>query len=380
MMQSQSRAKQVALPQYDNILSQTAMPKICAFGDVHLGTYSYPTREFILNAMREIADKIAALEPDLIFFAGDAFRHRHPPVHDIAAFGHFLAELAQIAEVFVIPGNHDKTARSSTVEVYGEIDNVHVAETPQVYQHPLCDITLMPWLPAKALTTFGEDLNVERQDNIAVIKALLDYLKDAQRPYHYQVLLSHCTVLGSKMGDEVSTVLGDDILWTNDMFSGFDLAILGHLHKPQSFMEISPCRHGMHYTGSLCPTSFNEDGQIKGLLYADGVVVMRKTIESTPVFVRARADELDLLEGFNRDVFLRIQKRPGEPDPENIPDCFWYEITVDREVKEQRLRIEGDAADITTKQAITRWLELNDYGDDTWAVLQFIEELERERP
>lgn len=335
-------------------------PKFLAFGDVHLGTHRVPIRWATLEAMAEIELIADRVQPDVILFAGDAFQHAVPSARDVAAFGHFLANLANIAEVIMVPGNHDIAGHdSSAIDVFHELEGVTVAKHPKVIQRKKFQLCCIPWLPSKALST----LDLEAQSTKGVIQALVQIIKAKLDPNKYAILLGHLTTLNAKFHEKAYTILSDDVLWTQDMFEGFDVSILGHIHRKQ---EPHP---GVYYTGSVVPMDFGEAGQEKCVIVGGEKVAYKKL--SGPDLLQIKAEEIHA-DFAPYNSYVQVVKQHGEPDPEPFP-CIWYEVVTDPPKRDFRQRLGEEAIGMAPEEALTRWLELE--RQDPEAVLKLAREL-----
>jgi len=318
-------------------------PKILAFADIHLGNYRYPLREYIVRAMNEIALLANKHQPDLILFAGDAFRTRVPSASDVSTFGLFLATLAQTAPVYMIPGNHDLAGRdATTLDVYDNYPNVRLIRHPMVVNAPGVQILAMPWLPQRAMVEIG----VGFTDNSIALGILLEALKDTLRPNIPKILLAHCTTLGASYSDGAPATLGSDVLWPKEWFDGFALAILGHIHKPQEVADST------FYVGSICPTSFNEANQHKSILLWESGRASREMLTRAPIFMQYTPDTMPIEPPTNS--FIQIKVEAGEPEPE-LPDCAWGEIVRLPPKHNVRQRL-GDVSAMSNEDAIAAFL------------------------
>jgi exonuclease SbcD len=340
----------------------TVTPRFLAFADVHLGTYRMPIRDSIVQTMAHIELLAIRSKPDVIFFAGDAFRHGVPSARDVATFGRFLSGLAEVAEVIAIPGNHDIAGHdSTTLDVYDELRNVSVIRHPQIIQRDDFQVCCIPWLPSKALST----LDIEAQSNKGAIKALVALFKTKLQPAKPSFLLGHLTTLNAKMNESAYTIMTDDVLWTQDMFDGFDVSILGHIHKPQ---EPHP---GVYYTGSVHPFNFGDADREDRSVLLGGADITRKKLD-TPIFIQIEAGEL--FEGFDAtDCYVQILKDHGDPDPEPPLSCRWYEIKTRPPRRDFRQRLGGDVASMAPEKALETWLKLED--QDPEPVFELVAEL-----
>lgn len=345
-------------------------PRVVGLADFHIGTYRYPIRELMVDMLKGHAIHMARqVNPDVYLFAGDAFRTRTPTAQDYADFGEMLSLMN--AEVIMIPGNHDiiGSRSATTLDVYDEYDNVTLVTDPRVIQRKEFQVCCIPWLPAKALTTLS--LGLDNQSNVGAIRALLSLLKAQLKPEKFSILLAHCTALGTEYHDGASTVLGNDVLWTSDMFEDFDLCVLGHIHKPQQVRGTD----NAWYVGSPCPVSFNEAYQQKTLFVYDGAPIL-KPIDA-PTFSRFTAAELpNFVEEDCGHIFAQIKKGHDEPDPEEIPNFYWHEITTLPPEKDIRQRLDGEQLEtMSPMDLLSEYLHMEKEGNIAPEVLGLAKEL-----
>lgn len=348
--------------------------KILFFADTHLGNYRYPIKPYIAESMVQITDIADEEQPDLVVFAGDAFRTKVPSAGDIAEFGEFVYALSNGGSrtVIMIPGNHDTLGSGvTTLDVYSGYRNVYVMKEPDTWMLPLdpapsrtVSLVTMPWLPSKALASSG----LEGEDTAGAQGAILQLL-NKRIDSNVKILVAHATALGTEYHDGVSTVLGGEVLWTNDMFEDFDLAVLGHIHNPQQITD------NAYYVGSICPVSFNEANQNKRvIMWEDGHV--HSIPLDAPNFMNVKVEDFDVygMEDEYKDMFIRIVKGPDQVDPD-IPECIWYEIVNTAPARDIRARIE-DGMQLGTQEAIRQWLTINDVDSgESRLVMEALEEI-----
>jgi len=358
-------------------------PKILGFGDTHLGPYKYPIREYIEEALMEVADIAGKKEPDVILFSGDAFRTRVPSARDISMFGAALKLMAQICPVIMIPGNHDLAGfNASTIDVFDGYENVVVMRQPDIYRledltarglvtsHHTLNIACVPWLPQKPMVSQG----IDQESVKGTLEAIIQLLKARLDPNHFSVLLAHCSALGSEFATGMSTVLGYDVLWPSDWFDGFDLCVLGHLHKPA---QVKSAPHAF-YTGSICPVSFNETDHIKAVFWYDGENAKYIPLKSAPLFSQTTAEFVEREGGleYGPKVFLQVVKDAEAPDPEIPGTPAWYEIISRPPKRETRQRLDSEAAgSLSLMEAIKKYLELEGQEDLIEPVYELAREL-----
>ncbi|NIP42149.1 MAG: hypothetical protein GWN61_07410, partial [candidate division Zixibacteria bacterium] len=279
----------------------------------HMGRYRQSAlRDYLFGTLNQLLDLTTKYSPELILITGDIFRSKHPSVAALTQTGTLLAQVAQVAPVVLIAGNHDITSSTvTTIDVYSNYPNITVVTKPRILTYDRFQICAVPWLPQKALIAMGDGT----ESTAGAINFLMQLLTNQMDEDKFSILLAHATALGTDYHDGASSTLGSDVLWPNDWFREFDVCFLGHIHKPQTV----PGTTNAFYVGSPCPISFNEAGQRKSvILYDDGAVTRIPTRH--PHFASVRADELSGETDYS-NTFLRITKKHGDPDPD-VPDCL----------------------------------------------------------
>jgi len=166
--------------------------------------------------------------------------------------------------------------------------------------------------------------------------------------------------------------LGNDVLWTSDMFEGFDLCVLGHIHKPQQVKGTE----NAWYVGSPCPVSFNEADQQKTLFVWDGAP-LHIPIDG-PAFKKFTLTSLAEYEEdwYTPHTFAKIIKGRDDPDPEKIPGFEWYEIIPLPPERDIRQRLDAETAmAMKPMEVLEEYLSLEGEGDKITEVLALAKEL-----
>jgi exonuclease SbcD len=264
------------------------------FADLHIGIDNYGTihpetglstraHDFI-ERLDEIVEFAQAHETDLVVFAGDAFQQPRPEPTLQRAFARRILQLAQIAPVILLVGNHDvqvNAAKASSVDIYRtlSVPNVLVAESYEVHtvQTPRGPVVVgtAPYpIRARLLEQKNTPSSI-REINDFLQQTLTDALDrlaeqaDALAGDAPRLLVGHFTVSGARIGSERTRLLGTDENINLSALADprWDYVALGHIHR---FQDLTAGREGVPpvvYSGSVERVDFGEEGQEKGFCY-----------------------------------------------------------------------------------------------------------------
>jgi exonuclease SbcD len=246
--------------------------------------YSSRVRDF-LRRMDEMIAYAAAHEVDLTIFAGDAFKTRAPNPTYQREFAHRVRDLAQLAPLVMLVGNHDmppNQLKASSIEIFDTlaVPNVWVADQ---YEVRLLDTRRGPVVvgtapyPIRSRVMDDEatrgltiaDIDAQMQSELSRI---LDALAEEADKYPVpRILTGHFTVNGALLGSERGIMLGRDIqvLPSAVADARWDYVALGHIHKHQN---LTAGREGVPpvvYAGSLERIDFGEEGDPKGFCWVE---------------------------------------------------------------------------------------------------------------
>ncbi len=273
--------------------------RVLHFADIHIGVENHGrhdaetglstrVRDF-LRRMDEMIVYASEHEVDLIIFAGDAFKNRTPTPTLLREFAYRVRELAAIAPVVLLVGNHDlpQTAlKASSVEVFETLDvpNVWVAHqfTGRVIEtrrgpvyvgaapfpmraHVLSEDEASQ---ATSIAEASELLNQRVAENLA---ALAEEAAAQDMP---RLLTGHFTVSGATVqrSSERAIMLGTDVevmISTLAPPGVWDYVAMGHVHKHQN---VTANREGMPpvvYSGSMERIDFGEEHDQKGFVWLE---------------------------------------------------------------------------------------------------------------
>ncbi|MFI5960454.1 exonuclease SbcCD subunit D [Cryptosporangium sp. NPDC051539] len=252
--------------------------KILHTSDWHLGRTVWghsrlPDQQAVLAEIVELA---ANEKPDLILNTGDLFDQQRPPVPAMRLATDALSELATIAPVVVVAGNHDSAAlltwlhgmlrhtgrihfvadadavRRGTVLHY-PIDGgqIHLAALPFITANRIVDIQDDP---AGRRKSYAEYIGGLQNDLMRELSGAVDPERDVT------VFAAHQYVSGTLTSkSENPTHTSVFYLTDPEQIPSVNYAAYGHIHKPQ----LLPGRVVGAYAGSPLQMDFGEAGEDK---------------------------------------------------------------------------------------------------------------------
>jgi DNA repair protein SbcD/Mre11 len=278
--------------------------RVLHFADLHVGMENYgklDAQSGISSRIRDFLDRLDEIvayagshEADLIVFAGDAFKTRDPDPTQQREFARRLKQLADLAPVFMLVGNHDIpgiAARATSIDIFRtlEVPNIIVGRSPgsriiQTKRGPV----FLGWVPfpvRNRLLNQEEHRGASVEDlDRAVESYVTGFLSDlaleaANQPMP-RLLVGHFSVGGATFGSERSVMLGRDLVVQKSALAhtAWDYVALGHIHKHQN---LTPTRlrdvpedfpaggrlPPIVYSGSLERVDFGEEVEAKGFCW-----------------------------------------------------------------------------------------------------------------
>jgi exonuclease SbcD len=263
------------------------MIKFLHTADLHLGKVLH--EQSLIEDQRYMLDGLAGILADesygALVIAGDVYDRSIPPTEAVELFGSFLGKIKArrpSLEILVISGNHDSPVRLGFGrEIFaglglrfvtdpGDCDKPVILKDPE--NGKSCAFFLLPFLspgsfrpgpaekpaenPKEAAS--GEEGPAEPWGSQARLAAeAAGRLEKARLRYQAEgvsrfVLVAHLFAAGAQEAGSERIFLGGAELADMALFSGFDYAALGHLHRAQ--------RAGKNgwYSGSPLAYSFGE--------------------------------------------------------------------------------------------------------------------------
>lgn len=270
--------------------------RVLHFADVHVGMENYgktdpesglSTRVLdFLHRMDEMITLVRERGVDLVVFAGDAFKTRTPNPTFQREFAYRILDLAELAPVVMLIGNHDlhpTRLKASSIDIYDTLrvpnvwvagdyegrvistqrGDVFVAAAPYPVRQRLLE------MEESAGKTIGQvDELLQRE-----LGHLLDKLADEADSHGDmpRLLTGHFTVGGAVVGSERQIMLGRDIAVNlGDLADPrWDYVALGHIHKHQNLTHGREGVPPVVYAGSIERIDFGEEHDPKGFCYVE---------------------------------------------------------------------------------------------------------------
>lgn len=292
--------------------------RILHLADLHLGKKlnGYDLIEDQEEALDQIVSiaKEAKKSPeglDMIALCGDIYQSSMPSGASLHAMTAFLKKLMPLnVPIFMLSGNHDSDARIAYLSPLLKEANVFVttafdgklqtqklactkekhaagAEGSDTFKTPDIEVHMLPFIKPIQVKEFFPDEEITTYEDAvgAVIRnAAID-------PKKINIFLGHQCVTGSEEAGSEERIIGGSEDVGLKVFEPFDVALLGHIHRPQTMKKESPL---VSYAGSLLPYSAKEAGQVKTVSL---ITVNKKdeapTIERIPYPIKRQVRQVE---------------------------------------------------------------------------------------
>ena len=326
--------------------------RVLHFADIHVGMENYGKTDPATGLSSRVVDFLRRLDDmsdyakehdvDLVIFAGDAYKTRSPNPTLQREFAHRIRDLAELAPVVLLIGNHDvapTVLKASTVEIYDVLDvpNVHVASDYEVKPietkrgtvivgtapYPMRS-RILAQIPTMGLTIAETDGILEEQivHTLEDLSEKADTLAAEHGDDTPRLLTGHFTIGGAIVSSERGIMLGRDVTIPKTIIADprWDYVAMGHIHKHQNLTPDRADVPPVVYSGSMERIDFGEEGDPKGFCWVE---LERKNaqwefvqVDARP-FVTLKADlsddlnptqrVLDLIEAHNlRNAVVRV--------------------------------------------------------------------------
>jgi exonuclease SbcD len=311
--------------------------------------------------LAEIAGVARAERVDLVLVAGDVFDTAAPAPETERIVYRALLDLAEVAPVVLVAGNHDSHQRLAAVRPLLAANRVEVGavlarpDSGGVVDVAGARIALVPFLSQRSIVRADDLLELDAAEHAGQYTArmalILEALGGAFTADRVNIVLAHLTVLGGTMGggERAAHTVFDYTVPATAFPSSAHYVALGHLHRAQRVPAAAPT----WYSGSPLQLDFGETGNTSAVLLIEAAPGRPAAVRAVPVTagrnlrtLRGTLGELEALAGVAGEDHVRVvvvgQARAGlaEQVREWFPDAV--EVTV--EVPEGAHPTDGAAA------------------------------------
>ena len=310
--------------------------------------------------LAEIAGIAASEDVDLVLVAGDLFDVVAPSAESEQIVFRALLDLADIAPVVAVAGNHDHPRRLEAVAPLLELGRVHVGSTlkrpdeggvitVEAGSGETARIALVPFVSQRAIVSAGDLMALDPDQHggkyAGRLAGVIAKLTEGVSLDHVNLVVAHLMVAGGTLGGgERSAHTIFDYAVSSQAFDGsLSYVALGHLHRPQKVPAPGP----VWYSGSPLQMDFGETEDRKAALLVEAEPGVPARVREVPLSagrrlrrLRGTLDEIVALQDEVGDAYLRIEleetARVGLADEvrELFPDAVDVTIAAPEEARE----------------------------------------------
>lgn len=228
--------------------------------------------------LAEIGSLAAEHDVDLTVVAGDVFDTSSPtPVAEEIVW-RALLDLAGVAPVLVVAGNHDSPARLDAVSPLLEMGQITMVGSPaKPGDGGVVDLdqigvkaAMLPFVSQRGIVKVADLMESDPDEHAGQyaerMKRIVAALTEGMSPDTVNLLVSHLTVVGAAEGGSERQAHIFDYWIPASVFPGhLNYVALGHLHRQQKV----PHAGQVWYSGSPLQLDFGEVEDRKGVLLVD---------------------------------------------------------------------------------------------------------------
>lgn len=218
------------------------------------------TSRFIecITLHNKIVELARAEKPNLIIHEGDVFERKSTPKERWAVAA-FLIQIAEIAPVLIVRGNHDAIG---DLPIFAKLHTKHPVIVEEGYGYHFLggvEVHALAW-PQRAYLAAGSDSQAEtelgfRDSVLAVLRSISTHWNHHGAP---RVFAGHCMVRGSATSTGQPLVGVPIALGTEELrLAKASCYVIGHIHKHQEWEE-TQTDGPVIYPGSPRRTAFGE--------------------------------------------------------------------------------------------------------------------------
>ena len=253
------------------------------------------------SVLAEIAGIAADREVDATLVAGDLFDASSPSPEDEAIVYRALLDLAEVAPVLVVGGNHDSSARLDAVRPLLDLGRIRLVARPSqpadggvtVIEQLGLRVAFVPFVSQRGIVKAEQIMNLDPDQHSQTyegrMKRIVESLTAGMGLDTVNIVLAHLTVYGAETGggEREAHIFGYAV--PPQIFPGsLSYVALGHLHRQQRIAAAAP----LWYSGSPMQLDFGEVGDRKGVLLVEAEAGKPASVEGIPVENCARLVQL----------------------------------------------------------------------------------------
>lgn len=197
------------------------------------------------QVFKKLYKQLKDLKPDVIYIGGDVVHGKlDTSPEEVRMVANFFLELCKIAPTIIIPGNHDCNLNNKSREdTLSPIVDLVKKITPNLHYWKKTGVYTMDNIDFATLSIFDIDKEGKQRT---------DTMPNPKDLKNTKVALFHGGV-DKHFYDNGFQVQDDRV--TNDTFDGYDLVLLGDIHKRQFLNE----EETIAYPGSLIQQNYSEE-------------------------------------------------------------------------------------------------------------------------
>lgn len=266
-------------------------------GDWHIGKrlYGLDRRDEARAALDEVVAVARREHVDAVLVAGDLLDRRVIDAAPLRDALEVLEELATVAPVLVVAGNHDDPELWEALSPFLASRGIHAAGrirppergvvTVETAAGPL-HVALMPWPEPRRVAELGDSIQHTKLKYAEGVGWLLNsYAEELRSRRRAQggaaVLVAHIMVDGALGGGgEREMTMGITYAVSPAALpTDLDYIALGHVHRPQAIPRVAaPAR----YAGSPMALDFSEDNHVKSACLLE-ITAERTAVREAPL-------------------------------------------------------------------------------------------------
>lgn len=267
--------------------------------------------------LAEIVEQASGHAVDLVLVAGDLFDVAAPTPESESIVFRALLDLAEIAPVVMVSGNHDNPRRFEALEPLlqlGRVTAVSALRPPSdggVIDLPSIGtrVVPIPWTSQRAIVSADDLISRDRDDNVVsyidrmrrVIGSLTADLTTDTVNLVVAHLMMHVEPKMTAGSERLAHTVFEYSLPAQVFPGSLSYVALGHLHRPQRVPTAAPVR----YSGSPLQLDFGEAGEQKSTVLVEAVAGTPAKITELPL---AGGIPLAVLRGTLAEVFEAAEK------------------------------------------------------------------------